>query len=515
MLASDSVSPTPERSQSLRDASSAERKKRVDSSTAFALGTIDELQGNLEQALQYYSDAVTNDPQFLLAKIRKGRVLFNLQRVTEATAILEEVRASGIASAELNSLLAYCYHTQDNIPKAQEMAKQAIASASQDAEKSPTYYRNIAENLKKFYIQIEHTSPLETSKKILPLYERAAALDHDDLTLQILSGSVAGDAGEYKKAMEFFDQAYSRNPAYPGLRQAMLIILIMDSQKERAKKIVGELITEFPNTVELYSFQLALAAELGDKKLEEASLAVLKDKSPLLDDTIIKPSEIVLRARMFKGSVALLSAGADLLPKSPAVRFALALAQRETDDTAGSLATFKRVEEYCLKEAQPLTSYFYYQYGATLDKAKKMSEAEETLQKALTLDPKNHFAMNHLGYMWAEHSINLPEAEKLLQKALELNPDESAYLDSLGWIYFQMGRYPDAEKYLSKALVDMPDDPVVNEHMGDIQKKLGRTEKALQFWEKSVAKSEAKSQDKPRVQQKIDQAKAFLTTQRQ
>lgn len=490
----------------------AERKKRVDSATAFALGTIQEIRGDLPGALEHYNEAILSDPTFVLAKARKGRVLFTLHRLDEAIAVLEETQTSGgIQNAEICSLLAYCYQSKDNSEKAAVYANQAVLAASSDDERSPMYYRNIAENLRRLYLQNGKKSSLEVSKQILPLYEKAASLDHADVELQTLAGEIATDAEEYGKAMDFFQIAYDRSPNHPGLRQAMAITLVLAKEPKKAEPFLEALATEYPAVKEFNSLLIGLYAETGEQDKSEAAFSKLKDGWIPTPEMFVKPAEFLLRGQMPKGALALLTKGTQSLPKSTDLLFARALAERECDQTDTSLASFQQIEKLAETESTPLASYFYYQYGATYEKAKKFPEAEKTLKKALELDPNNHMALNHLGYMWAELGQNLPEAEKYLQKALTLAPDEPAYLDSLGWIYHQMGKDVDAAKNIAQALVIMKDDSVVNDHMGDIQKKLGNTVKAMEFWTKALAKSD----ERPRIQQKIDQANAVLTSQKQ
>lgn len=489
----------------------AARRKRVDSATAFALGTIDEIQGDLKGALEQYNEAILNDPTFILAQARKGRVLFTLHRTDEAITVLEKSQKSGISNAEICSLLAYCYQSKGDEKKATSYANQAVLAASADDDRSPMYYRNIAENLRRLYQQNGMKSAPEVSKQILPLYEKAASLDHNDVELQSLAGEIAADAEEYAKAMDFFQTAYERDPSHPGLRQAMAITLILAKEPKKAVTFLEDLASEYPKVKEFNALLIGLYAQLGETDKVESAFSKLKDGLVPTPDIFVKPAEFLLRGQMSQGALTLLTKGTEALPKSTDLFFARALAERECNKTDTALATFQQIEKLSVDEAVPLSSYFYYQYGATFDAAKKYSDAEKNLQKALSLDPNNHMALNHLGYMWAEMDENLPEAEKLLQKALALDPDEPAYLDSLGWIYHQMGKDAEAAKDVAQALVTMKDDPVVNDHMGDIQKKLGNTAKAVEFWTKAIAKSD----ERTRIQQKIDQASAILTSQKQ
>ena len=82
-----------------------------------------------------------------------------------------------------------------------------------------------------------------------------------------------------------------------------------------------------------------------------------------------------------------------------------------------------------------------------------MKAAAADLKALLEKDPDNPGYNNDLGYIWADHDMNLAESEKLIRKALDedrkqrlkekpdAKPDEikdnPSYLDSLGWVLFK------------------------------------------------------------------------------
>ncbi|KAA0258386.1 DUF3808 domain-containing protein [Deferribacter autotrophicus] len=106
------------------------------------------------------------------------------------------------------------------------------------------------------------------------------------------------------------------------------------------------------------------------------------------------------------------------------------------------------------------------------EKMKDYKNAEKYLRKILEYNPKNATALNFLGYMFAEHGINLDEAYDLIKKALEIEPDNPAYIDSMGWVLYQMKRYEEAYKYLKRAFLLAPDEQEIKEHFIKVLKKV-------------------------------------------
>ncbi|MGE3805508.1 MAG: tetratricopeptide repeat protein, partial [Gemmataceae bacterium] len=82
----------------------------------------------------------------------------------------------------------------------------------------------------------------------------------------------------------------------------------------------------------------------------------------------------------------------------------------------------------------------------------QIDKAAEHLKAILQVKPNDPTYNNDLGYIWADHDMNLEEAEKLVRKAIEedrkrrkanpdLKPEEDkdnpAYIDSLGWVLYK------------------------------------------------------------------------------
>src|SRR5262249_9167659 len=90
----------------------------------------------------------------------------------------------------------------------------------------------------------------------------------------------------------------------------------------------------------------------------------------------------------------------------------------------------------------------------------QVDKAAEQLKALLAREPDNTTYNNDLGYIWADHDLNLAESEKLIRKAIdedrrqrrktnpdlkpELDKDNPAYLDSLGWVLFKQKKYKEA-----------------------------------------------------------------------
>lgn len=149
---------------------------------------------------------------------------------------------------------------------------------------------------------------------------------------------------------------------------------------------------------------------------------------------------------------------------------------------------FKDAESIA-KTNQPaaLDHRFYFQWGASLERAGDPTNAAVHLEKAIELKPDFSDALNHLGYMWAERGENLERAHMMIRKAVDLEPDNEAYLDSLAWVLHQLGRSNEALPWIEKAIqkAEKPD-PTLFDHLGDILNALRRMDDARTAWQRSL-----------------------------
>ncbi len=162
-----------------------------------------------------------------------------------------------------------------------------------------------------------------------------------------------------------------------------------------------------------------------------------------------------------------------------------------------------------MKENKFLSEDFYMEFAYIADKSKELEKAESILQALLKDDPDNPMLNNFLGYLWADHNINLDQAEMMIQKALDEEEDNYAYLDSMAWIFYRKKDYKKALEYIEESLENCEDpipDAVISEHAGDIHAALGNKNEALKYWELAI---ETFSDDinEPKIREKIKDLK--------
>jgi len=149
---------------------------------------------------------------------------------------------------------------------------------------------------------------------------------------------------------------------------------------------------------------------------------------------------------------------------------------------------------------------------------KQIDKGAAQLEKLLEKESDNPTYNNDLGFIWADHDMNLEKAEKLIRKALDLDrkqwvkdnperkPDEykenASYLDSLAWVLYKQKKYAEAKVEMLKAIKDPDGADEANfeiyDHLGDIHLALGEKAEAVKAWKKGLEHASTSKRDKDR-----------------
>jgi tetratricopeptide (TPR) repeat protein len=80
-----------------------------------------------------------------------------------------------------------------------------------------------------------------------------------------------------------------------------------------------------------------------------------------------------------------------------------------------------------------------------------IDSAEQAIQKAFALDPKDPKVFAFLGYIYLEKGIHQDEAIRLIQSAHEQDPNDPEYMDFLGWAYHKADQRQKSVQWFDKA----------------------------------------------------------------
>ncbi len=106
-------------------------------------------------------------------------------------------------------------------------------------------------------------------------------------------------------------------------------------------------------------------------------------------------------------------------------------------------------------------------------------EAEAAYREAIRHRPDDAYALNALGYFYAQRAMHLDEALALLHRALELLPNDGSIMDSLGWALYQRGDVVAALRQLAASVERVPSFGEVRLHLGVALARRGARDQAL------------------------------------
>jgi pimeloyl-ACP methyl ester carboxylesterase len=101
--------------------------------------------------------------------------------------------------------------------------------------------------------------------------------------------------------------------------------------------------------------------------------------------------------------------------------------------------------------------------------------------------PDDADLLNTLGYLYADHGINLDRSEELIREALEVASEETPervlgyYRDSLGWVLYRQGETESAIRELETADQMAPGTAEIRAHLIEVYEKLDRVEDATEL----------------------------------
>ena len=226
-----------------------------------------------------------------------------------------------------------------------------------------------------------------------------------------------------------------------------------------------------------------IAARDGDPDAALAGYRRLADSSFALEARS-KAASILLNRSKRSEALLLLD---DYVSDHPDTEFETRLSEARLLADHGDAETGLKLLATAL-ERHPKHPAIEYDRAVILERAGRVKESVEVLEKLLQDRPDDPVLMNALGYTLADHNLDLGRAEGLIHKALIATPDSPAVLDSLGWVRFRQGDAKGAVPELEHAY-SLEHDADIAAHWGEALWTSGKHQEARRVWAAAVARS--------------------------
>lgn len=510
---------------------------KADALARFVEGMAFEENGEMERALEAYRKVLNVDPGQSELAARVAGLLIQQDDFPQAIDVLKDAIKANPKSAEPYQQLAFIYTRYlKRTDQAIDYANRAIALNPGDIEgyqrlveielaagqerralealdralKVQSRDPNFWIRLGKLYVAILFKSDSQPKpdelKKTNEIFKRAAENSADDPGILKDVADYYAASQQLKEAIPLYLRVLELQPDDANAREKLATGFVLTNQRDKAVEMLEQIIKEHPEKYQPYDLlaqvldedarSLQRANRIEEAKAKFGKVAANYEQSLLINPnhagTYVRLAELLLGAlRDPERAVKLLGDARRRFPGAPEIVYYLAIAQREAKQSQQAVATFEEaLHEAQLEEDDDfVNAKFYFNYGAAAEQAGLYSKAADLLRKSIALDPENSAeASNYLGYMWADHNMNLEEAETMIRRALQSEPNNASYLDSLGWVEFRKGQFDRAlDDLLRAAKTAEREDPVVFEHIGDTYLKLNRTKEALEAWQKALS----------------------------
>ncbi|MCK9294541.1 MAG: tetratricopeptide repeat protein [Desulfobulbaceae bacterium] len=533
---SQATGPTLKAGESVTAESSEEPADSACSYFYFLWGKSAEAEEKYEEAMEAYEKALVCDPQAVYVNQKLAVLLFNMGKKEQAIVQLEKMIEEDPANIQNRLLLGNVYSSMGQHDQARAVYEAILKIAPDDPQAllmlgalsaSDRDYQEAQKMLEKLVAVDDKSyagySYLAKLYRELNYYDKAMEAYDKALTLN-WSPMLAYEAADLYEYRQKYDEAaaiYKRlledDEANTKIRGRLARLYIMQGKVDAALAELNELknyTTEtavvdlaigrvlldekrYPEAIALFEkmltqdenkdvarSMLALTYyESGDTNKAKTILQEVPVTSKDYEESILMLAQILLGEKDNQRAATLLRsviAGEDT--RRPAFYFLLASLLREEGDPAAGREVFNQA-----MLAFPENPRVVFEYGLYLDRIGAPDEAVAKMEQVLSLTPDDAYALNYVGYTWADRGINLEKALEYVKRAVDLKPDDGFVRDSLGWVYFKMARYGEAVKELEVAAGMQSDDPTIQEHLGDAYQQAGELQKAVEAYGKAVS----------------------------
>ena len=514
-----------------------EGERKAGALAHFIEGMAFEENGEMDQALEAYRKVLNVDPGQSDLASRVAAMLIRQDDFPQAIDVLKDAIKANPNDAEPYRQLAFIYAKYlKKTDQAVDYANRAIALNPRDIEAyerlceielaagEEKKAREVLERaakvhsddaafwtrLGKLYAAIlfkpdAQPKPDELGR-VNEIFKKAAGHANDDPAILKDVADYYASSQQLKEAIPLYLRVLELQPDDANAREKLATGFILTNQRGKAVEMLEQIIKQHPEKYQPYDLlaqvldeearSLQRAKHLDEAKAQFAKVAANYEQSLLISPnhagTYLRLAELFLGPLKDAGrAVKFLTEARRRFPGAPEIVYYLALAQREAKHTQQAVATFEEAlhEAELDQDNEIVNAKFYFNYGATAERAGLYEKAADLLRKSIALDPANAAeAYNYLGYMWVDHNMHLEEAEGMIKRALQIEPNNGSYLDSLGWLEFRQGKFDQALADLLRAAKNLEhDDSVVFEHIGDTYLKLNRVPQALEAWQKALA----------------------------
>ena len=443
------------------------------------LAEMDQLTGNLQEAISIYQKIVAKNPNDLDYYYQLAALYLTSERFREAIDMYNKIEAKAGISEDVSLQKEKIFLHLNELGRAEEELTDLVNSKPDE----PRYLSILAE----FYMS--NNKP----EKALETYKKISEIDPGNPYIHMSMADYYRKTGDKEKAFNELKLGFANPNLDIDTKVNILLSFYTVSQmftdlKEQAFTLSKTLVSVHPNDPKSHSIYGDLLSQ--DNQFAEAREEFLKVIK--LDSSKYVVWEEVMRMDVqlekYDHLAEFSKRAIELFPEQPMPFLFSGMASYQLKKYEGAVIDFKRGVNLVVNNDELLSQFNMY-LGDTYHALNNTEESDKAYDRALELKYNNPYVLNNYAYYLAVRNVNLSKAEVMSKKAVDLDPLNNSFQDTYGWVLYRLGRFYEAKTWVEKALEEKGGASAeVLEHYGDILYRLGDTGKALEFWEKAKTK---------------------------
>lgn len=475
-------------SEALEQSEAAVELSPTDLEARLVLGSLYSSLKMYDLALSQYYMAMDIDPNDQEAPLYIGAIYAEQEKFEEAIKHFKGLAKRHVGKDK--EFLYYYYIGRVRVEQGDEYLKQAEVAFSKSISLKPGYSGTTMALAKVYLMQKKDKQAMRLMQSYQERFspKRSIAKILSDLYIESDQFQLAFDQLEI---LEGYDEGDI------NLKLRMALLLIKLEKKSAAIDRLREILRINPSAdkVRFYLGSIYEDSTNVERALKEYALVPVG--SLFYTDAVIRSSHLLSKMNQDKQALDVLRVAIENDPDTPTIYvfYASILDRLEKFDDAEPI--LKRG----LKKFPKNTQLLFF-LGSVKDHLGEPRETVKVMKEILKINEDHVQALNYLAYTYAVLGENLTEAEELVDRALEIKPKDGFILDTKGWVLFKQGRTSDAIKYLETAYRIKSDESIIAEHLGDAYFRYELVEKAKKMYIQAF-KAEVNEKKQKDIQSKI------------
>lgn len=474
---------------------------------SYELGTIYASMNDLDNALKFFTNAYSSDPDnywYMLAYIEILRVKADYKEAEKV--ILGYLKSK--EDSQLRYALSGIYENQSKYKQALKqlqiietnnglsesivLKRAGIYKKQKKIDKGEKELIRLLEYLPEssdYYILLaEYLSEAGLKERAAELFEKAYNLDSTNLYAITNLADYYIQNKDFVRGFSYLDKAFADPEVLlenklKTIRYYIENDAIMATYSVEIERLINAILILYPDDINVtrsaYDFYVRTEkyneAFIQLKKILEQE----KDNYNIWQQTIYYASMLGLNEEMLNLSKEAIT----IFPNKTDLYLFVAIGYYIENDFRKSYDLLK--EKYVLGLEMGIQLQFLTFLGESAYKLGYIEEAFSYFEELILLDPDNLPILNNYSYYLSLEELNLERAEKLSKKTILAEPENAIYLDTYGWILYKLERAEEAIIYLERATT-FSNDPDVLFHYAEALFANDLLQKACLYFRKAL-----------------------------